>query len=112
MQVLTFLAQPPRIPIAPPIILCVALLASLAVFVTLTRRWTSHRVRIALADWARDNGFQLGASTVTLPPPLLELSIRHVCQRHGMPAFMRQFTQPAASVNLIEEREHLNEYWN
>jgi hypothetical protein len=74
VQVLIVFAQPPPIPITPPIILCVALLASIAVFVTLTRRWTSRRVRVALVDWARDNGFRLSQSSVTLPPPLIELA--------------------------------------
>src|SRR5437764_12607909 len=73
MSLVFVLGQRPSLPVLPPIILCVALLASLAVFFTLTRRVTSQRVRIALSEWARENGFRLIRSMVTLPPPLVEL---------------------------------------
>jgi len=68
--------------IAPPIpvlvALLVALIASAAVFVTLTRRWTAHRLRIELIDWAHDNGFRFDSRSVSMPPPLVELTNPHL----------------------------------
>src|SRR5438128_1434816 len=60
--------------LTPLITLIVIFAASLAVFIALTRRWTSGRKWIALEEWARARKFRLsGAERLVVPPPLASL---------------------------------------
>ncbi len=53
--------------------LVVVLFASVIVFWVLVRRWTTHRLRVLLADWAASNKFKLDPTGAgALPPPVAE----------------------------------------
>jgi hypothetical protein len=62
------------LPISPLIVLGIIFLASLAVFIVLTRRWTSRRMYVAFLDFAEQRRFHLRAGRrAFVPPPLTEL---------------------------------------
>jgi hypothetical protein len=71
-------AQPlvrPAMPWTPLAVLAVVFAASTVVFVALTRRWTSHRLSVALQDWARQHDYELhGLPDAQVPAPLSELT--------------------------------------
>jgi hypothetical protein len=65
----------PAMPWTPLVVLAVIFAASTVVFVALTRRWTSHRLWVALQDWARQHDFELhGLPDAQVPPPVSELT--------------------------------------
>jgi hypothetical protein len=68
------LAQRPPMPLTPLIVLIICTGASVAIFFALIRRWTSRRLHVALGRWCRENGYRFATQTVTLPPPVIELS--------------------------------------
>ncbi len=57
--------------------LVVVLIASVAVFWVLVRRWTTHRLRLQLADWAASNRFKLDPpGAERLPEPVADAKTR------------------------------------
>src|SRR5262245_46959294 len=77
---MTLIALRPPAPPAPIIALVVMLLASAIMFVTIIRRWTSHRMRFALADWARENGFRVRGPGISNPLPAVPVDPNRIAK--------------------------------
>ena len=55
------------------LVLLAILAASSLTFAALVRRWTTHRARVVLGDWAREAGFRFHPAPGDLLPPPLHL---------------------------------------
>src|SRR4051812_813173 len=74
MLFVILLADRVHLPLAPLIVLPVVFGASVALFLALTKRWTSHRLLIELGEWANRNQFSFRAGRhAFVPHPLSNL---------------------------------------
>jgi hypothetical protein len=105
LSILT-ISQRLSMPFVPLFVLSLLLAASALVFVTLIKRSTSHRVRLSLVEWARERGFYLGGSKVTMPPPVVELASADLRVQWILSS------RSTTIVQLLDRPAGLERHWN